>query len=177
MRTVNGNITLLIDESYREKKLQFILCDKYGNALNAIDVNGQIATRKTTTTDASGDFTITLYETEQSEIPMFYKMKFTENEDIEDIKLFIQKGTEPINFLKLLFPMPDFKMFYEDINGTIVFKDFVTDIFERFFVNENIFINNDENNLLQEFVKYADGIRDSEIMKLLDKYLATIGVK
>ncbi len=176
MRNVTGNITLLVDESYGDKKLQFILCDKYGNALSSIDVNGQIATKKITTTDASGNFTIALYETEQSEIPMFYKMKFVDHDDIEDIKLFVQKGTESIDFLKLLFPMPDFEMFYEDVNGAIKFKDKVSDIFERFFVNENIFINNDENNLLQEFLKFADNTRDSEIMELLDKHLATIGV-
>ncbi len=176
MRTITGNITILADEQYANKNLEFILCDKYGNPLSTLDVNGQIATKQTTQTDENGYFSIILYETEDSEIPMFYKMKFKDNEDIEDIKLFIQKGTESIDFLKLLFPMPSLQMFYEDINGNIVFKEIVLEIFERFFVNENIFINNDEKNLIQEFVNYADEIRDSEIMEKLDEYLATMGV-
>jgi hypothetical protein len=103
-------------------------------------------------------------------------MVFVDNDDIEDIKLFIQSGATSIDFLKLLFPMPKLQMFYENVNMKIEFKDIVFDIFERFFVNENIFINNDENNLIQEFIKYADNTRDSEIMEKLDQYLATIGV-
>jgi hypothetical protein len=176
MRTITGNLTLLVDEQYANKNIQFILCDKYGNPLSTLDVNGQIATKKTTQTDENGNFAITLFETEESEIPMFYKMVFVDHEYLEDIKLFVQKGTEAIEFLKLLFPMPKLQMFYEDSNGQIHFKETVFDIFERFFVNENIFINNDENNLIQEFIKYADNTRDSEIMEKLDQYLATIGV-
>jgi len=176
MRTITGNIKILTDEDYANKTLQFILCDKYGNKLSALDVSGQIATKKTIQTDATGNFSIALYETEESEIPMFYKMVFVDNDDIDDIKLFIQSGINSIDFLKLLFPMPKLEMFYENVNMEIEFKDIVFDIFERFFVNENIFINNDENNLIQEFIKYANNTRDSEIMEKLDQYLATIGV-
>jgi hypothetical protein len=176
MRTITGNIKILTDEQYADKTIEFILCDKYGNKLSTLDVSGQIATKKTIQTDANGNFTVVLYETEESEIPMFYKMVFVDNVDIEDIKLFIQKGEASIDFLKLLFPMPKLEMFYENVNMEIEFKDIVFDIFERFFVNENIFINNDENNLIQEFIKYANNTRDSEIMQKLDEYLATIGV-
>ncbi|QDF28996.1 hypothetical protein [Halarcobacter anaerophilus] len=174
MRTITGNIKILADQDYASKTLEFILCNKYGNQLSALDVDGQIATKKTVATDTSGNFTVILYETEEAEIPMFYKMVFVENEDIEDIKLFIQSGDSDIDFLNLIFPMPELNMFYEDINGAIVFKDIVFDIFERFFVNENIFINNDEKNLIEEFIKYADNTRDSEIIEKLDQYLATL---
>ena len=50
----------------------------------------------------------------------------------------------------------------------------VIDLFDRFFINENIFINSNENNLLQEYIKYADSIRDSDLMVKLDKFLGSI---
>ena len=50
----------------------------------------------------------------------------------------------------------------------------VIDLFERFFTNENIFVNSNEKNLLQEYIKYADKERDSELMDKLDKFLGEI---
>ena len=47
----------------------------------------------------------------------------------------------------------------------------VFELFERFFTNENIFVNANEKNLIEEFVKYADAVRDSELMNKLDKFL------
>lgn len=48
-------------------------------------------------------FKIELFETETSKIPMYYKIIFIDNPDIEDIKLFIQQGNTEVDFLKLLF--------------------------------------------------------------------------
>ena len=65
-------------------------------------------------------------------------------------------------------------MFYETKNQKIIFNNMIIDLFERFFANENIFVNNNENNLLQEYIKYADKLRDSELMDKLDKFLGEI---
>ena len=65
-------------------------------------------------------------------------------------------------------------MFYETKNQKLIFNNMIIDLFERFFANENIFVNNNENNLLQEYIKYADKERDSELMDKLDKFLGEI---
>lgn len=175
MRTITGNIKILADQQYADKTLEFVLCNKYGEKMSAISIAGQIATSKKIQTDENGGFSVMLFETDTSLLGIFYKMCFVDNDDIEDIRLFIQEGNQSIDFLKLLFPMPKLNMFYENKNDKIEFKDMVFSIFTRFFVDENIFVNNDENNLIKEFIKYADNDRDSEIMQELDKYLATIG--
>ncbi|TLS99946.1 hypothetical protein [Aliarcobacter cibarius] len=174
MRTIIGNIKILTTDDFANKKLTFILCDLYGRKLNSFDLENKVATIKTTTTDSNGNFTIELYETEKSNNPMFYKMQFLENTDIDDIKLFIQSGTNPIDFLKLLFPYPKLNMFFETKNEQIIFNDMVYGLFERYFTNEDIFVNLNEKNLLEEYVKYADGVRDSELMDKLDKFLGGI---
>ena len=38
----------------------------------------------------------------------------------------------------------------------------------------DVIVNNNENNLLQEYIKYADKLRDSELMDKLDKFLGEI---
>ena len=174
MRTITGNIKILADEKYANKKLEFILCNLYGKQISNLDVDGQIATKKSITTDEEGNFKIELFETETSKIPMYYKIIFIDNPDIEDIKLFIQEGTSPIDFLKLLFPLPKLNMFYETKNQKIIFHSMVVDLFDRYFTNEDIFVNTHEKNLLQEYVKYADNTRDSELMDKLDKFLGEI---
>ena len=174
MRTITGNIKILADEKYPNKKLEFILCNLYGKQISNLDVDGQIATKKSITTDEEGNFKIELFETETSKIPMYYKIIFIDNPDIEDIKLFIQQGNTEVDFLKLLFPLPKLNMFYETKNQKIIFNNMVIDLFDRFFINENIFINSNENNLLQEYIKYADSIRDSDLMVKLDKFLGSI---
>lgn len=173
MRTITGNIKILT-EDFANKKLTFTLCDLYGRKINTLDINNITTAVKTAITDNQGEFKIELFETEESTIPMFYKMQFLENTDIDDIKLFVQAGTTSIDFLKLLFPYPKLNMFFEIKNEKLIFDDMVFELFERFFTNENIFVNNNENNLLQEYVKYADGIRDSELIERLDKYLGDI---
>ena len=116
MRTITGNIKILADEKYANKKLEFILCNLYGKQISNLDVDGQIATKKSITTDEEGNFKIELFETETSKIPMYYKIIFIDNPDIEDIKLFVQQGSDSIDFLKLLFPLPKLNMFYETKN-------------------------------------------------------------
>lgn len=170
MRTITGNIKILTDD-FENKKLTFTLCDLYGRKLNSLDIENITVTKKTTITDNQGNFEIELFETEESNIPMFYKMQFLENIDLDDIKLFVQSGTTKIDFLKLLFPYPKLNMFFETKNEKLIFHDMVFELFERFFTNENIFVNANEKNLIEEFVKYADAVRDSELMNKLDKFL------
>ena len=50
MRTITGNIKILADEKYANKKLEFILCNLYGKQISNLDVDGQIATKKSITT-------------------------------------------------------------------------------------------------------------------------------
>ena len=174
MRTITGNIKILADEKYANKKLEFILCNLYGKQISNLDVDGQIATKKSITTDEEGNFKIELFETETSKIPMYYKIIFIDNPDIEDIKLFIQEGNTEVDFLKLLFPLPKLNMFYETKNQKINLNNMIIDLFDRYFTNEDIFVNTHEKNLLQEYVKYADNTRDSELMDKLDKFLGEI---
>ena len=174
MRTITGNIKILADEKYANKKLEFILCNLYGKQISNLDVDGQIATKKSITTDEEGNFKIELFETETSKIPMYYKIIFIDNPDIEDIKLFVQEGSDSINFLKLLFPLPKLNMFYENKNQKVIFHDMIVGLFDRYFTNEDIFINLNEKNLIDEYLRYADNIRDSELMEKLDKYLGEI---
>ena len=174
MRTITGNIKILADEKYANKKLEFILCNLYGKQISNLDVDGQIATKKSITTDEEGNFKIELFETETSKIPMYYKIIFIDNPDIEDIKLFVQEGSTEVDFLKLLFPLPKLNMFYETKNQKIIFNNMVIDLFDRYFTNEDIFVNTHEKNLLQEYVKYADNTRDSELMDKLDQYLGSL---
>ena len=174
MRTITGNIKILADEKYANKKLEFILCNLYGKQISNLDVDGQIATKKSITTDEEGNFKIELFETETSKIPMYYKIIFIDNPDIEDIKLFVQQGNTEVDFLKLLFPLPKLNMFYETKNQKIIFNNMIIDLFDRYFTNEDIFVNTHEKNLLQEYVKYADNTRDSELMDKLDQYLGSL---
>ena len=123
MRTITGNIKILADEKYANKKLEFILCNLYGKQISNLDVDGQIATKKSITTDEEGNFKIELFETETSKIPMYYKIIFIDNPDIEDIKLFVQQGNTEVDFLKLLFPLPKLNMFYETKNQKLIFNN------------------------------------------------------
>ena len=50
----------------------------------------------------------------------------------------------------------------------------IIDLFDRYFTNKDIFVHTHEKNLLQEYVKYADNTRDSELMDKLDKFLGEI---
>ncbi len=174
MRTITGNIKILADENYSNKNLEFVLCNLYGKPISTLDTNGQIATKKTTKTDDEGNFEIILFETETSNIPMYYKLIFKDNPDIEDIKLFVQKGDSEIDFLKLLFPVPKLNMFYENKNQKVIFHDMIVGLFNRYFTNEDIFINLNEKNLIDEYLRYADNIRDSDLMNKLDKFLGEI---
>lgn len=174
MRTITGNITLLTDQHYANKSIDFVLCDKYGKALNAFDLGGQIATKKTITTDEDGNFSVELYETEEADISMFYKMQFKEHEDIEDIKLFIQKGEESADFLKFLFPVPDLSMFYEEKNGVIYFKKDVVILIDNFLIGNYQFVSNLEKKLIEEFIKYADDKNENKVAQALDELLGKI---
>lgn len=174
MRTVNGNIKTLLNTAYDNKDIEFTLCDKYGNQINTLDISGQIVTKQTVRTDSNGFFTVRLHETEQADIPMFYKMEFKDNESLNSIKLFIQQGIEDINFLKLLKPMPNLEMFYEIKNSKYEFKENVRETFNHYFVNENIFFNNDENNLIASFIEFADKNIDNKLLSNLDKHLASL---
>ena len=169
MRTVTGIIPLIISPI----NITFTLCDRYGNTTSVTDAD--VAPKQTISSEADGSFSISLYETEQSKLPIHYKISFEDNKEMADIKIFVHEGNEPIDFLKLLFPAVSLKMFYTETNGIIEFDESVKEIHEQFFVNENIFINNDEKNLIQEFVRFADDTEDNKIMEELDKYLATIG--
>ena len=106
MRTINGNIKILADQKYANKKLEFILCNLCGKQISNLDIDGQIATKKSITTDEEGNFKIELFETETSIIPMYYKIIFIDNPDIEDIKLFVQEGSTEVDFLILFFSLP-----------------------------------------------------------------------
>ncbi|WP_418179775.1 hypothetical protein ACNSOO_04735 [Aliarcobacter lanthieri] len=174
MKTITGNIKLLTNEDFENKTILFTLCNHYGKELNSIDINYKFPIKISTKTDDEGFFSIDLYEIEKSDIKMFYKMTFPDNPNISEIKLFVQEGVDEVDFLKLLFPTQKLEMFYENKNQKIIFDDYVLELFERFFVNENLFVNRDENNLLQEFIKYADEKRNSELMEKLDKYLGSI---
>lgn len=173
MRTITGNIKSFT-ENIANIKIDFVLCNTYGKELNIADINYKTAIKKSTTTDENGNFSISLYETEQSDIKMFYKMLFPDNDDIPDIKLYIQEGVKEIDFLKLLYPMPKLEMFYEIKNQQLFFNAGVTELFENFFVNENIFTNTNENNFIKTYISFADNERESDLMSELDKYLGSV---
>jgi|GEM_PF-4204630 len=181
MRTIKGNIKALTSD-FANTTIDFTLYNIYEKELKASDINNKTQVKTSTLSDENGNFSIDLYEAKQSDINMFYKVSFAKNEEFsprvpctrKDIKIFVQKGVKNKNFLKLLSPFPNLTMFYEVKNKKIYFYDSLEKLFEEFFINENIFVNTNEKNILKEYINYADNKRNSKIMKKLDNYLGSL---
>jgi len=173
MRTIKGNISTLTP-NFANTTIDFTLCNLYEKELKACDINYKAQVKTSTLSDENGNFSANLYEVKQNDINMFYKLSFAKDNEVQDIKIFVQKGVKNKNFLKLLTPFPNLTMFYEIKNRKIYFYSKVAQTFEEFFTNEDIFINTNEKNLLQEYVNYADNKRNSKIMKKLDNYLGSL---
>lgn len=169
MRTISGNLKNFTSD-YQNKEINFILCNTYSQKINNSDINYEAPTEITVQTDEAGDFEISLYETKNTDIKMFYKMAIKDSSK-KELKVFVEDEVLDTDILKLLEPMPKLNMFYEIKNTNIIWDDTIEELFNQFFIDEDIFTNIDENLLLNEYLKYADNKRNSKTMKKLDNYL------
>lgn len=172
MKNLIGNIP-----NYVNKKITFLLLDRYENSTYGITENGVYHSSVETTTDANGNFSVSLESLDRFRFDMTYKMSFEDNR--LPLKLYVYgSNQEPVDYRKFLIKQPNLSTFYEYIekNGDYIFVLGIEKIFDMFFAGENDFFRQHERNLMETYIKYADGKIESEAMKELDKYLATIGV-
>ena len=172
MKNLIGNIP-----NYVNKKITFSLLDRYENLAYGITEDGEYHSLVETTTDANGNFSVSLESLDRFRFDMTYKMSFEDNRP--SLKLYVYgSNQEPVDYKKFLIKQPNLSTFYEYVekNGDYIFVLEIEKIFEIFFAGENDFFKQHEHNLVETYIKYADDKIESEAMKELDKYLATIGV-
>lgn len=175
MKNITGTIIQTNNQPYASKKITFALQDRYERNVAAMSKDGQIIASQEVTTDINGTFSVSLESLDAFKFDYFYKMSF--DGTILPLKLYVYSGLSSIvDYKKCLLKQPRLDMFYEFVerNSTFVFQAKIEDIFNLFFAGENEFFKQDENNLINTFMKYADGDIDSDAMRALDEYLGSL---
>ena len=175
MKNITGTIIQTNNQPYANKKVVFALQDRYERNVAAMSKDGQIIASQEVTTDANGAFSVFLQSLDAFKFDYFYKMSF--DGTILPLKLYVYGGLDAsVDYKKCLLKQPRLDMFYEFVehNSTFLFQAKIEDIFEIFFAGENEFFKQDENNLINTFVKYADGEIASDAMQALDEYLGSL---
>lgn len=173
MRKVIGNIKSAFNIDYKSKNITFTLCNKFNQAIlkpigNFIPLSIEI------TTDENSNFEVELYETNSSKIHMHYTMQLQEIK-LLPVKLYISEGPETIDFKNLITPQADLSSFYYlNENGKYIFDSETILLIDKFFIHQNCFTTGKEDELFCEFVKYADGLINSNEMKALDELLGNV---
>lgn len=175
MKNITGTVIQTNNQPYANKKIVFALQDRYERNVAAMSKDGQIIASQEVTTDANGAFSVFLESLDAFKFDYFYKMSF--DGTIAPLKLFVYGGLAAVvDYKKCLLKQPRLDMFYEFVEQTQEYR-FTTDmelLFETFFAGENEFFKQDENNLIETYIKYADGKIDNDAVMALDEYLATI---
>lgn len=175
MKNITGAIIQTNNQPYASKKITFALQDRYERNVAAMSKDGQIIASQEVTTSASGTFSVYLESLDAFKFDYFYKMSF--DGTILPLKLYVYGGLAAlVDYKKCLLKQPKLDMFYEFVerNSTFVFQAKIEEIFNLFFAGENEFFKQDENNLINTFIKYADGDIDSDAMRALDEYLGSL---
>ena len=175
MKNITGTIIQTNNQPYANKKVVFALQDRYERNVAAMSKDGQIIASQEVTTDVNGAFSVSLESLDAFRFDYFYKMSF--DGTILPLKLFVYGGLDAtVDYKKCLLKQPRLDMFYEFVerSGAFVFNAGIENIFDTFFAGENEFFKQDENNLIETYVKYADEKIASDAMASLDTHLATI---
>lgn len=175
MKNITGTIIQTNNQPYASKKITFALQDRYERNVAAMSKDGQIIASQEVTTDINGTFSVSLESLDAFKFDYFYKMSF--DGTILPLKLYVYSGLSSIvDYKKCLLKQPRLDMFYEFVerNNTFIFSVGIENLFEIFFAGENEFFKQDENNLINTFIKYADGEMDSDAMRALDEYLGSL---
>jgi len=174
MRKIIGNISKVFNIDYVNKSITFILCNKFNQPILK-SINNFIPLNIEVTTDENSSFEIELYETNTSIVEVHYLMEFENSSNLPPIKLYVSQGVNEIPFQNLLTPQADLSSFYYlNENGKYIFDSETILLIDKFFVYQNYFTTGKENELFYEFVKFADGLIDSDEMKALDELLGNI---
>lgn len=175
MKNITGTIIQTNNQPYASKKITFALQDRYERNVAAMSRDGQIIASQEVTTDIDGTFSVSLESLDAFKFDYFYKMSF--DGTIAPLKLYVYGGLDAtVDHKKCLLKQPRLDMFYEFVerDGSHIFNMGIENTFELFFAGENEFFKQDEQNLVDMFVKFADGKIESDAIRALDEYLGSL---
>lgn len=179
MKNIIGTILQTNNQPYASKKIIFALQDRYERNVAAMSKDGQIISSQLVVTEADGSFSVSLESLDAFAFDYFYKMSFDISlaPSLTPLKLYIYGGLDAVvDYKKCLLKQPRLDMFYELVerDGSFIFNKNIENSFDNFFAGENCFFKQEEHNLVNCFISFADDKMESDVMRAIDEYLATI---
>lgn len=167
MKKVIGNINNLINDY--TGTITFILYNKYG--LPIPNTTKQI-TNIEVTINLDGTFeTSLLSRREDKSDGSYYQIKINSSpEKILPLKIYTHVIIENINILQASNKTEILKNLFErnTRDSTIIFDSKAIEIIDKFLEKDELFLNPDENKLIDLYCQFADGEIDSEVLNMLD---------
>jgi len=102
MRNVTGTITLPDGSAYADSVLLFTLKDRYGVAYDTFEKDTLVYFKKEVTTDVNGSFSISLYETLDSDVYCYYELTLLSNPEIAPAQLEISSGAFDVDITEFI---------------------------------------------------------------------------
>lgn len=168
MKKVIGNINNLINNY--TGTITFILYNKYG--LPIPNTTNKQITNIEVTINQDGTFeTSLLSRGEDKSDGSYYQIKLNSSpEKILPLKIYTHVIIENINILQTSNKTEILKNLFErnTRDNTIVFDSKAIKIIDKFLEKDELFLNPDENKLINLYCQFADGEIDSEVLNMLD---------
>jgi len=168
MKKVIGNINNLINDY--AGTITFILYNKYG--LPIPNTNNKQITNIEVTINQDGAFeTFLLSRREDKSDGSYYQIKLnSSSEKILPLKIYTHVIIENINILQSSDKTEILKNLFErnTRDNAIVFDKKAIEIIDKFLEKDELFLNPDENKVIDLYCKFADGEIESEALQMLD---------
>lgn len=168
MKKVIGNIKNLINDY--TGTITFILYNKYG--LPIPNTTNKQITNIEVTINQDGTFeTSLLSRREDKSDGSYYQIKINSSpEKILPLKIYTHVIIENINILQASNKTEILKNLFErnTRDNTIVFDFKAIEIIDKFLEKDELFLNPDEQKVIDLYCKFADGEIESEVIKKLD---------
>lgn len=168
MKKVIGNINNLINNY--TGTIIFILYNKYG--FPVLNNSNKKITNIEVIINQDGTFETTLLSREEDKSDgSYYQIKL--NDDTEKIlpfKIYTHRIIENINILQTNEKTEILTTFFyrERRDNSITFNLKTIEIIDKFLEKDELFLNPDENKLIDLYCKFADGEIKSEVLNMLD---------
>lgn len=168
MKKVIGNINNLTNN--HTGTITFILFNKYG--LPIPNNSNEKITDIEVNINADGTFeTFLSSRREDKSDGSYYKIKLNgSTEKILPLKFYTHVIVENMNILQSNDKTEIFKQFFErnTRDDSIVFDKKAIEIIDKFLEKDELFLNTDEQKVIDLYCKFADGEIDSEVLNMLD---------
>lgn len=169
MKKVIGNINNFISD-YTTGAITFILYNKYGIPIP--NTNHNQITNIDATINQDGTFeTFLLSRKEDKSDGSYYQIKLNSSiEKILPIKIYTHTIVENINILQANNKTEILKNFFErnTRDDSIVFDSKAIEIIDKFLEKDELFLNPDEEKVIDLYCKYADDEIQSKVLEKLD---------